>query len=70
MRALPVREVIQDGVNGRWVVIFDAGRLVTRAVETLELAPCISEGVQAKRQISVPRHSGPASKRRLWRRCV
>lgn len=35
----PVREVIEDGVNGRLVGMFDAEQLVHRTVETLELAP-------------------------------
>lgn len=35
----PVREVIEDGVNGRLVGMFDAEQLVGRTVEVLELAP-------------------------------
>ncbi len=35
----PVTEVIEDGVNGRLVGMFDSEQLVGRTVETLELAP-------------------------------
>ena len=34
----PVREVIEDGVNGRLVGMFDAEQLVHRTVETLKMA--------------------------------
>ncbi len=39
----PVREVIEDGVNGRLVGMFDAEQLVHRTVETLEMAPRMRE---------------------------
>ena len=35
----PVSEVIEDGVNGLLVGIFDVEQLVSRTVETLEMAP-------------------------------
>ena len=35
----PVREVSEDGVNGRLVGMFDVEQLVGRTVETLEMAP-------------------------------
>ena len=47
----PVREVIEDGVNGRLAGMFDAEQLVGRTVETLELAPHQRERLsQAARQ--------------------
>lgn len=33
----PVREIIEDGVNGRLVGMFDAEQLVDRTIETLEM---------------------------------
>lgn len=39
----PVREVIEDGVNGLLVGMFDAEQLVGRTVEILEMAPRMRE---------------------------